>query len=1004
MRLHRLTVTAFGPFAGTEQLDFDELNEAGLFLLTGPTGAGKSSLLDAVCFALYGTVPGVRGVKALKSQHAPGAAKPEVVLDFSVQGRRFVVRRTPEWVRPKQRGTGLVTERACASILETTGGGERLLSARAAEVGLQVSDLMGMTAGQFVQVALLPQGEFQTFLRASSQERHDVLQQLFGTDRFTRIEDWVGDHSRRLKEEAAIGRSTVQRILDTVADRVGSTTPEDLAGEELAAAAAQGRVRSWVAAVRGGAETELRCARDELRRTREQLARTRERHQQAIRRNERGSRLEAAREALRALEQSAPAAEEQRAMLAGHERATRCGPVLELHTQALAAHRKASAARDEAVHTLTVTALGAGVVIPAHLTASSVSALADDVRARVARLEALLPREEAAQHARRERDRQLAGLRRAEQDLAEATLLAERLPADIERHTAELASAAALSAGLEAVSTALTAARARYDAAVLLPEVEQRLAALRYSRRDARDLMQDARAHLQALVGRRLAGMAAELAGSLAEGAACQVCGSIDHPRPATPDADAVTDLDHRLADDRLVEAARALDSVEQEIREVHRRRDHLAVVCAGLAPEQAADQVTERGNELAEAIRAQARCGQLHDRLRTLRAEHHSLGARQTEASATAAALQEVVATHERTLATVSTEIEEALAQCAGSPSVREAVTMLSGCCGVLEETRLAVVGLDAATTRLVDLTARASAAAAGHGFSRLADVDASLLAEPVRERLDRQLRDRVAAEARVRAVLEDPDLADAEAEDLTELGVQLETAESAASHAARVHALHEDRVAALALLVDRLGSAMDTWAPVRDESLRAEAISRLVRGMGHDNLLQMRLSSYVLATRLDQVVAAANERLGHMRDQRYLLQRTGQAERRSAQAGLGLEIVDQWTGDVRSPSTLSGGETFVVSLSLALGLADVVTQESGGTEVETLFVDEGFGTLDADTLDDVMDRLDGLRAGGRTVGVVSHVTELRSRIPTQVQVDKGRAGSTVVVRTLVG
>jgi exonuclease SbcC len=179
---------------------------------------------------------------------------------------------------------------------------------------------------------------------------------------------------------------------------------------------------------------------------------------------------------------------------------------------------------------------------------------------------------------------------------------------------------------------------------------------------------------------------------------------------------------------------------------------------------------------------------------------------------------------------------------------------------------------------------------------------------------------------------------------------------------------------------------------------------MARLVRGTGQDNQLQMRLSAYVLATRLDQVVAAANERLGHMRDQRYLLQRAARAARKGAQAGLGLEIVDQWTGDVRDPATLSGGETFVVSLSLALGLADVVTQEAGGTEVETLFVDEGFGTLDADTLDDVMDRLDGLRAGGRTVGVVSHVSELRNRIPTQVHVHKGRSGSSVAVSTLVG
>jgi exonuclease SbcC len=204
------------------------------------------------------------------------------------------------------------------------------------------------------------------------------------------------------------------------------------------------------------------------------------------------------------------------------------------------------------------------------------------------------------------------------------------------------------------------------------------------------------------------------------------------------------------------------------------------------------------------------------------------------------------------------------------------------------------------------------------------------------------------------------------------------------------------------------RAASALDetmvSWAPLRDDSLRAESMARLVRGTGADNHLQMRLSAYVLATRLDQVVEAANERLGHMRDQRYLLQRTGRVARKGSQAGLGLEVVDQWTGDVRDPATLSGGETFVVSLSLALGLSDVVTKEAGGTEIETLFVDEGFGTLDADTLDDVMDRLDGLRSGGRTVGVVSHVTELRTRIPTQVHVEKGRTGSTVGTATLVG
>ncbi|NUS51432.1 MAG: SMC family ATPase, partial [Nocardioidaceae bacterium] len=216
MRLHRLTVQAFGPFAGTESVDFDELNDAGLFLLTGATGAGKSSLLDAVCFALYGTVPGARGTKALKSQHAAPSMQPEVLLDFSVRGRRFVVRRSPEWSRPKRRGEGETTEKASASLTETTHG-EHFLTSRAAEVGHQVTELMGMRASQFMQVALLPQGEFQTFLRASSQDRHDVLEQLFRTDRFSRIEEWVHEHSRRLRQRAHGGEAEVRRLLHTVA-------------------------------------------------------------------------------------------------------------------------------------------------------------------------------------------------------------------------------------------------------------------------------------------------------------------------------------------------------------------------------------------------------------------------------------------------------------------------------------------------------------------------------------------------------------------------------------------------------------------------------------------------------------------------------------------------------------------------------------------------------------------------------------------------------------------
>jgi exonuclease SbcC len=162
-------------------------------------------------------------------------------------------------------------------------------------------------------------------------------------------------------------------------------------------------------------------------------------------------------------------------------------------------------------------------------------------------------------------------------------------------------------------------------------------------------------------------------------------------------------------------------------------------------------------------------------------------------------------------------------------------------------------------------------------------------------------------------------------------------------------------------------------------------------------DNTYRMSLNSYVLAARLEQVALAASERLVAMSDGRYLLQHTDAKAARGAKSGLGLEVVDQWTGHRRDTSTLSGGESFMASLSLALGLADVVQQESGGVEIETLFVDEGFGSLDEQSLEQVMDALEGLRDGGRVVGLVSHVAEMKQRIGMQLQVLKGRNGSTL-------
>jgi exonuclease SbcC len=251
--------------------------------------------------------------------------------------------------------------------------------------------------------------------------------------------------------------------------------------------------------------------------------------------------------------------------------------------------------------------------------------------------------------------------------------------------------------------------------------------------------------------------------------------------------------------------------------------------------------------------------------------------------------------------------------------------------------------------------------------------------------------------------AVLDDPGLravASADAPD----PLAAEAAYDAAAHELTTTHAAERRETAravrLAELQRRLTEAVAAWDPVRAELDLVAGLASFVEGKSADNRLQMRLSAYVLGYRLSQVVAAANARLASMSDRRYSLEHTGRRGAGERRGGLSLLVRDDWSGESRDPATLSGGETFVVSLALALGLADVIVHEVGGTTLDTLFVDEGFGSLDADTLDDVMDTLDSLRDGGRVVGVVSHVAEMRDRIPTQLVVAKARTGSTLRLR----
>jgi len=892
VKLHHLSVTAFGPFAGHETVDFEALNDAGLFLLTGPTGGGKTSILDAVCFALYGQVPGVRDAKELKSQHSPDDVVPEVVLDFSVAGQRFLLRRTPEWTRPKRRGDGVSRQQASASLSRVTAGEPVLLSSRVQEVGHEIADLVGMTLDQFEQVALLPQGGFQRFLRATSQERHDVLQQLFKTDRFTRIEEWVHDHSRELSARAQSCAADVRRMLDVVADRVGAEGPESL-DDALA----------WVD----------HC----LVETREQLAVSGLVDEQAM----------------VALKSARAEAETARRVAAALERADQARATLvELEAEAAAPGQ-----------------------------ATSAEALRESERLthrRLVRLEATLARLRsrdealtAAASARLEADELEAGL-------AELTAASQSLPESIASVKRELDDDRVVCAGREPVAEALASARGRLEAAGRMPDDLATVAAALDALSEARERRLASGERLHALVARRLAGMAAELAAELATDVPCPVCGSTDHPSPTAPGADSVEPEEHEAAEAAYAAADLLVSSTSDALLDAERALSNTRQAAGGLDLPQAQRAARDAATRLAAVHEAEARHAANTKRLTALETRANRHDALRESLLTRRSALTEAVAGHERAAAAAELDVRAAWGEDALPDSMTDELSRLTG---------------------------------------RLDDIKAALAAQAARDE----------AGATAKAVLADPAVAEAlaaQAPDLAAADAAVTEVEERAAQAAAGTLRLRQVVSGVESVRGRLVVALEGWLAVRDEAERAAEMSRLVRGSGAHNLLQMRLSAYVLATRLDQVVAAANERLAHMRDHRYLLQRTGRAARRNAQAGLGLEVVDQWTGATRDPASLSGGETFVVSLALALGLADVVSDEAGGVDIQTLFVDEGFGSLDAETLDDVMDRLDGLRAGGRTVGVVSHVSEMRNRIPTQVHVEKRQDGSSVRVYTPAG
>ncbi|GLZ12416.1 nuclease SbcCD subunit C [Actinomadura sp. NBRC 104425] len=1008
MRLHRLEITAFGPFPGTEHIDFDALSDAGLFLIQGPTGAGKTSILDAVCFALYGRVPGARSrndATGLRSDHAPAGAAPRVVLETTIRGRRLRVTRSPRWERPKLRGRGTRVEQAKVTLEEFERGRWVALSTRLDEAGDLIGRLLGMTCDQFCQVAMLPQGEFAGFLRAKADERRKVLERLFAAEVFTQVENWLADRRRDTHREAAALRAEAESVADRVAEISGSAPPRR-AARPLVPAPRQGEpapepveeveaLPAWAAELEAHAADAHAVAEGLLAESRARLAdaraaadhgralhELRQRHAEAVRRR---AELD---------EQAA-----WRAALAERlDAAARADRVLPLIREAAARQGQAERARARAAEARA----RVGALVSPGAAEDVLVKVERDRRDQVAALEG---RRADAQRLRRigdERAGLARELERLEQEEARLADILTELPGVVDGLRVRLDDARVAAAGRPGAQAAVDEAARRMDAAERRDRVAGLLAKAEDEHRAAVDAAQEARDRLQEVRQARLDGMAAALARDLRPGEPCRVCGSREHPEPAAAPGPVPGEDDEQHAQAAYEHAQRRRESAAVEVESRRAELDAALEIVgeagvAALAAELDAAQraLAELTARAAEAERLEA---ELHRREQDLEQARTGLDRARNALTEARARDRERAAEQERLRA----ELDAARGD---DPTLEARIDRLRGEADALAAAVQAARDAEHAAAELASARERAARAAAEAGFAAPDDALAAELADERRRALDEQARDYDDRRARVQAVLDDPQTAaaaQAPAPDLDALGAALEAAEAEHTAAASAAASARRRRERLAELRAELAAAVAAWRPAAHRHAVAARMAGLASGRSPDNRRAMSLSAYVLAARLEQVVAAANQRLARMSAGRYTLVHTvdkAAGDRGRGGGGLGLRVVDAWTGQARDPVTLSGGESFVSSLALALGLADVVTAEAGGTEIGTLFVDEGFGTLDEETLDEVMAVLDGLRDGGRAVGVVSHVAELRTRIPAQLRLRKRREGSTVTV-----
>ena len=973
MRPLEIEFSAFGSYPGEVTVDFNSLRERGLFLVTGETGTGKTTIFDAMSYALYDKMP-MKDAGDIRSHHADSTQRTWVRFTFSLDGTTYRAERQPTQTRPAKRGGGTTEDKASASLVTVkSDGSTTAIATGSRDVRKACIELIGLDADQFQRVMLLAQGAVNQFLIENSSKREDLLATLFGGDLYERVTEHLKQEARRLGKACEAIDNRIAHHLDNARTYLttvlhGVEPDEDHDVTELdrdaleAAHNATADARSALdarAATAKIAETEAQTALTDAKAT--------------LKRFERAGEIATALTELGAKEAQA------RAHTVAGQASQAARPVVTAHTtaaKAAAAEQQARTEADALRESLSQTAEDADLTIDTS-TSTAINRSINEHRQQVEKDQQLVATAEKAQTKLSELEAKVATGTEA---LASKRADSERLAAEVAEAEQQLADLTpllrdqtTLDNEAERIKEASNSITERGDLTELVEEWSKKA-------KSADD-------HYNETLRQFIATTAPRLAKELRDGEPCSVCGSPEHPNPARDESSEAVDLQEvEEARNRKRTVFTELEQHQQTLQRLRERLGELADADADAIAQQLTDAETarqaniERGKKFSE----------IEAKLKLLREERDDATKAQTT-------LEANLETTKTAVTNATGELTEAVAACSGIdtealPRRVACVVALADAAAPAEARFSAVV---AAEKLAADRRADAATALADSAFDKIEAAEAALMDSDAEHSALAALANWEAEKAKL-----DTELATLKDQGVPEIQPDLEAATALADSARE----ESERLASTRTTVsDASGNftksltALDKEAADSvDERRRYDVAERAARVCNGQSVSKVNLRRWILGRELERVTLAATVHLRSMTGGRYGIQRATEVTDGRRTFGLDLEILDAHTGRARSPKSLSGGEQFQASLALALGLADVVSQggTGSGRRVEALFIDEGFGSLDPRALDDAIETLHHLQATGRTIGAITHVEAMKERLHPGIVVTRHPSG----------